>query len=182
VECIDLCTDQYIPQDSLTPVLIRPRRKEVTVPLPWRTPVVADTGAQFYWDPEQGEKKTNPGPQQSGPASPDDRGSTQSPAKRQMSAGDTPGNGGQRGPRLQGIRVMPKLLGRVSRWRFCVRVIRRFRSPNKILLIFNQLSVGLWMNSLKRASPIICIGPKGRQWWYAKTRISGTGWPAAYLP
>jgi len=26
-------TDQYIPQDSLTPVRIRPRRKEVTVPL-----------------------------------------------------------------------------------------------------------------------------------------------------
>ena len=32
-----------IPQDSLTPVRIRPRRKEVTVPLPWRTPEVADT-------------------------------------------------------------------------------------------------------------------------------------------
>ena len=43
MECIDLCTDQYIPQDSLTPVRIRPRRKEVTVPLPWRAPEVADT-------------------------------------------------------------------------------------------------------------------------------------------
>ena len=31
------------PQDSLIPVRIRPRRQEVTVPLPWRTPVVADT-------------------------------------------------------------------------------------------------------------------------------------------
>jgi len=34
---------EYIPQDSLTPIRIRPRWKEVTVPLPWHTPEVADT-------------------------------------------------------------------------------------------------------------------------------------------
>ena len=36
-------THHSIPQDPLTPVRIRSRWKEVTVPLPWHTPEVADT-------------------------------------------------------------------------------------------------------------------------------------------
>ena len=70
------------------------------------------------------------------------------------------GEGGQRGPRLVGLRAMPRLLGRACGWLLYARVIRGFRSPKKVLVIFYELSEVLWMGSLKRASPpgsLTCI-------------------------
>ena len=101
----------------------------------------------------QSKEKTHPGPQQGGPASPDDRGSTQRPAKRQRSAGGTPGSGRAKRSKIAVPPSYPKLLGRASGWPLWARVIRRFRSPKKTIAIFNEMSVGLWMGSLKRASP-----------------------------
>jgi len=54
--------------------------------------VLSSTGTQSK------EKKTHPGPQQGGPASSDDKGSTQVPAKRQRSSGGGPASSDDKGP------------------------------------------------------------------------------------
>ena len=58
--------------------------------------VLSSTGTQSK------ENKTHPGPQQGGPASLDDRGPTQGPAKRQRSSGGTPWRGRAKRPKSGG--------------------------------------------------------------------------------